>query len=96
MTGQQNMARQRVEKATADAKAAIGKAKAAVDKAKAARSKAQRAKARLDKASQVKIGALRVVSAYARETKSGKAAWNGVLEDKRAGVSYKVSAVAIS
>ena len=90
------MAKERADAAIAKAKAAATKAKAARQNVLVANAKAARAKARLDKVRRVDIKVLKVIRAYTREVKSGKAAFEGMVTDDKTGTCYKVTGVAVS
>ena len=96
MTEQQNMAKAQADAAVARAKAATARAKAARGTANAMQAKTVRAKARLDKVRRVDIKVLNVIRAYAREIKSGKAAFEGWVTDAKTGICYRVTGMAVS
>jgi len=90
------MAKQRADAAIAKAKAAKVRADAARGTANTLHAKAARAKARLEKVRRVDIKVLKVIRAYTREVKSGKAAFEGMVTDDKTGTCYKVTGVAVS
>lgn len=96
MTAQQNMAKAKADAAVARAKAATERAKASRGTANALQAKAVRAKARLEKSRRVDIKVLNVIRAYAREVKSGKAAFHGWVTDAKTGICYRVTGIAVS
>lgn len=96
MTEQQNKVKAQADAAVARAKAATARAQAARGTANAMQAKAVRAKARLEKLSRVDIKVLNVIRAYAREVKSGKAAFHGWVTDAKTGICYRVTGIAVS